>query len=189
MFELTGKLKDLSINYMTDKCTLTLAINETNELTKCFEQLNECDKVSILIDKYREQRSQNANKYMWTLCTKLADKLSNSGVKHTKEDVYRNAIKEIGVWQDDEIEPDKVKWRCAAWEQIGIGWLTERVDFSADGSKEVIRFYYGSSRYNSNQMHKLINNIVQDCEAMDIPTITPDEIANLISLWETERKK
>jgi hypothetical protein len=140
--------------------------------------------VRIDVNKMTEERSLNANNYMWALCSKLAEKLSNEKVKYVKEDIYRKEIKEAGIWADDEIEPEKVKWRCKAWEQIGTGWITERVDFSADGNKEVIRFYYGSSRYNKSQMQRLLNNLVQDCQAVGIETKTPDEIANLISLWE-----
>ena len=120
---------------------------------------------------------------MWKLCDLLAEKLSNDGVIHTKEDIYRDAIREIGVWRDEEIEPEDVKFRRTAWELIGTGWLTERVDFSADGEREIIRFYYGSSQYNKKQMAKLIDNIVQDCQAEGIETKTPEELAKLKALW------
>ena len=189
MYELTGKLKDLSIDYRSDKCTITITVNETNDLKACFEELCQCDKVSVKIDKYHEKRSLNANSYMWLLCTKLAEKRSKDGIKVTKEDVYRDEIRDLNIYRDDEIEPEMVQWRCTAWSKIGTGWFAERVDFTPDGNKEIIRFYFGSSLYNTKQMSKLIDNIVQDCEALGIPTKTPNEIANLLSLWETERMK
>ena len=43
--------------------------------------------------------------------------------------------------------------------------------------------YYGSSTYDTATMSRLINNIVADCEAVNIDTKTPSEIANLLSLW------
>ena len=189
MYELTGAIKDITIDFLSNKTNLILSINEKNVLLKCLDELKQCEKLSINIDKYKEKKSNAANNYMWAMCTKLAEKLSDGNTKYTKEDIYRNAIKDIGVWYDDEIEPEKVKWRCTAWSKIGIGWLTERVDFTPDGNKEVIRFYYGSSQYNTKQMSKLIDNIVQDCQAVGIETKTPDQIAELLSLWETERKK
>lgn len=183
MYELSGKIEQFSVDYGTKKGVLLLSINEMHDLINCYNELSQCDKVSVKIDKHREKRSLDANRYFWHLCGELAKHLSNEKVKYTKEDIYRKVIKESGVWADDEIEPEKVKWRCAAWGEIGTGWLTERVDFSQDGNKEIIRFYYGSSRYNSAQMSKLIDSIVQDCEAEGIPTKTPDEIANMLSLW------
>lgn len=183
MAELTGNIKGLNIDFASGKAMLTLEINEKWAVKQAYDDLISAEKLSIQIDKYRDKRTLEANRYMWKLCGELAEKLSDDKTKHTKESVYRKAIKEIGVWADDEIEPDKVQWRRTAWEQIGTGWITERVDFTADGSKEIIRFYYGSSRYNKKQMSRLIDNIVQDCEALGIQTKTPDEIERLKSLW------
>ncbi len=188
MYELSGRIKDFSLDFkMGGKLVLTLIINEKQSAMNLYDELHEAEKLSINIDKYREKRSLNANSYMWKLCGELAEVLSDEKVKHTKEDIYRDAIKEIGVWRDDEIEPEDVQWRRTAWEMLGTGWITERVDFTPDGEKEVIRFYYGSSQYNTKQMSRLIDNIVQDCEAVGIDTKTPDEIANLISLWGESR--
>lgn len=183
MYELTGKIKELSIDFRTNKAILSLLINEKQSAMNLFDKLNQEEKLSINISKYREKRSLNANGYMWTLCGELAKKMSNDKVMYTKEDIYRDAIKEVGVWYDDEIEPEKVQRRRKAWELIGTGWLTERVDFTADGEKEIIRFYYGSSQYNKKQMARLIDNIVQDCQAVGIETKTPEEIAKLKALW------
>ena len=187
-YELTGKIKDFQIDFVTNKANLTLAINEKNSLMNCFDEYSQCEKLSIVIDKYREKRSNQANNYMWALCTKIAEERSKDGVKITKDDVYREEISSLNVFYDDEIEPEKVKWRRTAWEKIGTGWITERVDFTPDGEKEVIRFYYGSSQYNKKQMARLIDNLVQDAEALGIPTKTPNEIANMLSLWEQEQR-
>ena len=189
MYELTGKIKDFSVDFITGKAILTLAINEKQSVINCFDELSQCEKLSVEIDEYREKRSLDANRYMWLLCGKLAEVMSKEGELYSKEDIYRKAIKESGVWCDDEVDPDKVAWRCAAWKQIGTGWFSERVDFTADGEKEVIRFYYGSSRYNSAQMSRLIDNIVHDCQAAGVETKTPAQIAELLSLWESQGKR
>ena len=183
MYELTGKIADMSIDFVTGKTKLLLELNEKQSAMNLYDNYHEEEKLSITIGKHREKRSREANNYMWLLCGKLAEALSDTKVKHTKEDIYRKAIKEIGVWIDDEVEPEKVKWRCAAWERLGTGWITERVDFTQDGNREIIRFYYGSSQYNTKQMSRLISNIVQDCEAVGIDVRTPEEIANMLSLW------
>lgn len=188
MYGLTGKIKDFSVDFISGKAILTLAINEKQDVINCFDELSQCEKLSIEIDKYRDIRSLEANRYMWALCGKLAEKLSNEGEHYTKDDIYRKAIRESGVWCDDEVEPEKVAWRSAAWSQIGTGWFSERVDFSADGERELIRFYYGSSRYNTKQMSRLIDGIVQDCKAEGIETKTPAQIAELLSLWESQKK-
>ena len=183
MYELSGTIKEVSVNFKGGNALLTLSIDQKYTALNCYDDLHGDKKLSIKIDKYSDKRSKDANRYFWHLCGELAEKLSEEKVKYTKEDIYLEAIKEVGIWYDDEIEPEKVKWRCTAWELIGTGWITERVDFTADGNKEIIRFYYGSSQYNKKQMAKLIDNVVQDCKALGIETRTPEEIAKLISLW------
>lgn len=182
MYELNGKIKELNIDFVTGKALLTLTLNQKQAAINCYDELKDKDKLTFKIGKYFESRTKDANRYFWALCEKIAEKMNT-----TKIEVYLNAIRDVGVFYDDEIEPDKVKWRCTAWEKIGTGWLTERVDFSADGNKEVIRFYYGSSSYNKKQMGRLIDNIVQDCKALGIETRTPDQLANLINLWEASK--
>ncbi len=182
MYELNGTIKELNIDFLTGKALLTLSVNQKQTAINCYDELHSKEKLSFQIGKYTESRTKDANRYFWALCEKLAE---NQNI--TKIEVYLNSIKDVGVFYDDEIELEKVQRRRKAWEMIGTGWLTERVDFSADGSKEVIRFYYGSSSYNKKQMSRLIDNVVQDCQALNIETRTPEQIANLISLWEASK--
>ena len=70
------------------------------------------------------------------------------------------------------------------WQMLGVGWPTELVDY--DGDKYVVRAYYGSSQYNTRQMSRIINAVVEDCKEQDIETLTPCEIARLIDRRDTE---
>lgn len=174
----------MSIDFRTRKPKLTLELNEEQTAKDMFDKLNGVPMLSIEIKKYRPKRSLNANAYLWELCGKLAEVLSDTKVKHTKEDIYRKAIKEIGVYKDFQgLSPTDAKTLRHAWEMLGTGWITEQVDYMPDGENVVIRCYYGSSQYNTKQMSRLIDNIVQDCQAVGIETKTPDEIARLKSLW------
>lgn len=190
MYELSGQIKDLSFDFRTGQANLTLSINEKQETMNMFDELREAEKLTIKIDKYRKKRSLNANAYFWKLCGDLAEKLSDEKVTYTKEEIYLKSIKEIGVYKDFEnLSPSDARTLRHAWEMLGTGWITEQVDFMPDGVNAVVRCYYGSSQYNTKQMSRLIDNIVQDCEAVGIDTKTPDEIANMLSLWGEELKK
>ena len=182
MYELDGNIKDFNIDFLTGKALLTLAVNQKQSAINCWDELKSRDKLTFKIGRYTESRTKDANRYFWALCEKLAEKLET-----TKIDVYLNSIKDVGVFYDDEIEVEKVQRRRKAWEMIGTGWITERVDFSADGNREVIRFYYGSSSYNKKQMSRLIDNVVQDCKEQGIETRTPEQLAELVSLWEASK--
>lgn len=182
MFELNGKIKELNIDFLTGKALLTLSVNQKQTAINCFDELKDKEKLTFKIGRFTESRTNDANRYFWALCEKLAEKLNS-----TKIDIYLNSIREVGLFYDDEIEPEKVQRRRKAWEMIGTGWLTERVDFSADNTKEVIRFYYGSSSYNKKQMSRLIDNVVQDCKEQGIETKTERELSLLKERWQNEK--
>lgn len=87
----------------------------------------------------------------------------------------------MGVYKDFHLPPDEAKTFRTAWAQLGTGWLTEQVD--DDGPLLVVRAYYGSSRYNTKQMSRLIDSLMQDCEAVGICTISDSEKALLLDDW------
>ena len=186
MIELTGKILDMSLDFMSGKPKLTLELNGQQAAKYLYDELHQEEKLSIKFSKYRKKRSLDSNSYCWVLCDRLAKKLSDTTkVKHTKEDIYRNAVRECGISKDfKDLTQTDAKTIRHAWEMLGTGWLTEQVDFMPDGNNVVIRCYYGSSTYNTKQMSRLIDNLVQDCQAVGIPTETPEEINNMLSLWK-----
>jgi hypothetical protein len=141
--------------------------------------MNGCEKLSIEIKPYRARRSLDANAYAWVLMDKLAEKLNES-----KENVYREFIKNIGGNSEIVCVKNSALDRLRdGWSKNGIGWQTDTFDSKIEGCTNVI-LYYGSSTYDTAQMSRLIDNVVQDCQAVGIETRTPDEIANMLSLWD-----
>lgn len=128
---------------------------------------------------HEEKRSLTANSYMWVLCDKLAEKTYT-----TKEDIYREAIRNVGLWKDFHLAPDEAKTFVRAWEMLGTGWITEQLDYARDGNSLVIRAYYGSSKYNSRQMARLIDHLVEECKEQDIETMPPDKLNSLLEAWD-----
>lgn len=128
------------------------------------------------LKRMRKHRSKNANDMCWAMCERLAQE---TGLN--KEQVYRDAISKVGVFKDFHLPPDEAKTFRAAWEQLGTGWVTEQVD--DDGPLLVIRAYYGSSRYNTKQMSRLIDSLMQDCEAVGICTMSEKERSLLLDDW------
>lgn len=178
MFDVTGKIKDFSVDFVTGKANITFSINEKNDVIKCFDELSQCEKLSIKIAKYRKKRSLNANSYFWLLCGKLSEKM---GIP--KIDIYREYIRNIGVFRMVEINEKAVDTLITAWQLNGIGWLAERVDKSKIDGFVIVCLYYGSSTYNTQQMSLLIDNVVQDCKEQGIETLTPTELETLKTEW------
>lgn len=176
---LSGKIVGANIGFMSKKPQLTLEINEINDFKQLVDDMNGFEKLSVEIKPFRERRSLDANAYFFVLADKLAEKLST-----TKEEIYKNAIKEIGgVSETVCVKNQAVERLCEGWCQNGIGWQTDTFPSKLEGCTNVI-LYYGSSTYDTAQMSRLIDNIVQDCKAVGIETRTPDEIASLLSMWE-----
>lgn len=136
-------------------------------------------KYIIEVKQYRNKRSLDANAYCWVLIGKLAEK---TGYK--KSDIYRNAIKEIGGNSETVCVQDKaVDKLCRGWEHNGEGWQTQTSPSKIDGCTNVI-LYYGSSVYDTKQMSRLIDSIVEDCRAVGIETMTPRELEALKEAWK-----
>ena len=176
---MTGHLKDMARSRDGKEWIVTFSTPEN--FSEAYDELVG-DEVSIEIRKARKQRSLDANAYCWVLIDKIAEK---TGLR--KVDVYRNAIREIGGVSDTICVMDKAVDRLrVGWEKNGIGWQTETMPSKVSGCTNVI-LYYGSSSYDSRQMASLIDSLIQDAEALGIPTITDKEADRLIGKWRDEK--
>ena len=177
--KLTGRILNASIDFLTGKPQMLLELNEKNDFKDCYDELNKVEKLSIEIKKYHPKRSLDANAYMWTLLDKLSEKLNIP-----KIELYRESIRDIGGNSEVICVPDsaleKVKF---GWEHNGLGWLTETFPSKIEKCTNVI-LYCGSSVYDTAQMSRLIDTIVQECKEQGIQTETPEQIALMTSMWE-----
>jgi hypothetical protein len=176
--KVSGKIVGANIDFRTGKPTISFEVNEKNDFKLLVDEMRNVEKLSIEVKPFRARRSLDANAYFFVLADKLAAKLNIS-----KEEVYRNAIKHIGgVSEIVCVKNEAVERLCEGWSKNGLGWQTDTFPSKIDGCTNVI-LYYGSSTYDSKQMKMLISNIQQDCEAVGIEIKTPQEIANMLSLW------
>lgn len=167
-----------------DGFALQLYVKNKQAVLQFLQRMQEKRTYTAELKEYRKRRSLDANAYLWVLCEKLALERSKDDLENpvTKGEVYREHIAEYGIWRDEWQPEEAAKTFCAAWEMLGDGWVTKRVDFK-NGLVQT-RYYYGSSRYNTKQMSRLIDGLVQDCKALNIETMTPDEQARLLARWE-----
>ena len=135
---------------------------------------------SLEVKEYRRKRSLDANAYAWVLIHKLAE-----AMKLTPVEVYREAIRNVG----NNFTPVCVREQDVAqfiqnWERNGLGWVVENLGMSQVRGCRNLAAYHGSSCYTSDQMAVLIENLVQDCKALDIETLTPDKLSLLKEAWK-----
>ena len=121
----------------------------------------------------RKKRSKKANAYFWELLQQLCEEMNLDVIKE-----YRSRVKELGIFKQWELDNENVPTFVHLWEDRGIAWFTEKVE--EIGNKTIINAYYGSSSYNSKQMSRLIDNLVQDCHSVGIKTLEDIEIEEMI---------
>lgn len=127
----------------------------------------------------KRKRSTDANAYCWVLLDRLSAVLGVS-----KTELYQRYIREVGGVSDVVCVKDKAVERLVeSWESKGIGWQTETFPSKIEGCTNVI-LYYGSSTYDTKQMSRLIDLIVQDCGSVGIETKSPEEVRSLLEEWE-----
>lgn len=131
----------------------------------------------------KPKRSLSANDYCWKLCTTIAE-----AIRSTKEDIYRDAIKDVGIYRDFHgILPEDAKTLVTAWKRQGTGWIAEQLDYEPDGEHVVIRAYYGSSVYSTKQMSRLIDWLVTEAKELGLETRPSEEINALLESWNEKR--
>lgn len=177
MHELTGKIVGVSFS-IEGMPLVSLQLNERKCAMAMLDELKKHEKLTVKLSEFKNKRSLDANAYCWVLIGKIAEKTNIP-----KEEVYRNAIRGIGGNYDVVCVQDKALHSlCSAWARNGIGWLTDTVPSKLDGCTNVM-LYYGSSTYDVEQMSRLIENILQDCNALGIETKSQAEIDSLLTSW------
>ena len=78
------------------------------------------DLTGYVIEIVKPQRSDQANRYMWELIGEIADR---SGVN--RNDIYRQAVREAGSYQDVYVRTDSVQTYINVWTRQGIGWFVD----------------------------------------------------------------
>lgn len=129
------------------------------------------------IKEHKVKRSLNANAYCWVLLNKIADV-----IKSTKEEVYREYIRNKGIFRVITMNKEAANTFIKVWEEKGLGWVCDTSESKFEGMIDVIA-YYGTSSYNTKQMAYFIDYVVEEAKNLEIETLTPDEIERLKNLW------
>lgn len=176
----TGTITDLSIDFNTKKAKITLLLD--GDIIEAVEKLKSEQKLNISLKKYSKKRSLTANGYCWELCDKIAKELCKDGAILTKEDIYKEAILQVGTFDTVRIDEKAYLHFKKIWESNGIGFLVQEID-RKDEQVELL-CYYGSSTYDSKEMSLLIDVIINLAKMLGIETRPEKEIKNLLESWE-----
>ena len=142
------------------------------------EELMDKD-IRLTLKQWHNRRSLNANAYFHVLCDKLADAMHMSKPRMKNLLLFRYGQKA----RDKEGRIALIKTNADEDE------LLEREDFhcwpiqsAKDGTPQYVLL--GHSRlYDTKEMSVLIDGVVEDCKAVGISTLTPNEIEEMKQKW------
>lgn len=142
----------------------------------------------VEIKRKVKRRSLNANAYAWVLCDKIARELSKNGYI-SKNDVYKRVLIECGAFTYIPVKNAAVDRFIEIWHGHGLGWHAEDAGPAKTEVYTIIRAYHGSSVYTVNEMRRLIDALVDECNQLNIPIENNDYINSIIQEWENEQTK
>ena len=112
-------------------------------------------------EKEKKPRSNDQNRLMWELCQRIAEALD---IK--RNEVYREIIRDYCDYVTVRVSRADAVLVANEWQAKGIGWISECE--SADGDDLVLRLYQGSSTYDTAQMTRVINALMDECKTLGI---------------------
>lgn len=174
--KLKGKIKDINVDFNTNNLIVSIETAE-KEKGKLIDELKEKE-LSIELKQYRKKRSLDANGYLWVLCDEIAKVLNT-----TKEKVYKKSVHEVGVFDYIMLTNNAVDTFIQNWETKGLGWFCEKMDKCKIEKCTKLMVYYGSSTYDTKEMARLIDYVVEEAKEIGVDTRTPEEIENMKNLW------
>lgn len=178
--ETTGIIVNTDTDVSTRKLKISLLLDTNNK--DVVEQLKSENKLTIELKKWRQKRSLDANSYCWVLCDKIAKELCKDGTIVTKEDVYKDAILQIGSFEPFIVQEKTLDNFKRIWEKQGLGFLVQEVSRKDKCIK--VNCYYGSSTYDTKEMSLLIESLVELAKTLHIETKPQNEIDSLLKEWD-----
>ena len=177
--EATGKLHSVNRDWQTGKIIISFELNE--EPKEAINKLTLCEKLCIIAKKFRQKRSLDANAYCWVLMTKIAEVIDSS-----KDEVYEDMLQKYGfLYQDDEgYIPVTVK-AGVDMSKIQGHWKF----YKSNGKFDSYLMIKGTSEYDSAEMAKFIDRIIEEAKELGIETLTPAELERMKAEWNPYCRK
>ena len=169
---------------------VTLEVNDKNNAL--ISQINAHKELfntelDVSVDKSRKRRSIEHNRLFWDMCNYLAEHINDPLI--TANEIYRNLIAEYGVSTIYPVPDEILEMTIRVWEERGEGWLTQTLRKSKlEGNYTNVKFYFGSSVYNSKQFWKLVEGLKSKCKEFDLDVSMYDKQMQA-SLAEMEKRE
>ena len=143
----------------------------------CLKYLIDAPDGNYEVKEHRERRSLSQNSYYWVLITKLSAVLTQrNAVTHNLmlRDYGQIEVmngRAVNVIIPDSEDADK---KALQAETFHIKPTSQVIN----GFRNYV-LLRGSSTYNSDEMSKLLNGLITECQSVGIETLPPDELKRM----------
>lgn len=170
------------ITRQVDDIFLSFPVLDRDELREAQGIVNKwrgfTKKLEMTVKVFRKPRSNDANGYMWVLCKAIAEAIQSS-----KEDVYRSIIRDYGQFETITLPSDRAQVFANGWGRSEgkdhIGWFCD-IQENYDDTSTVL-CYYGSSSYDTQQMHVILDALIQECDDLGLDVQISDSVRGLLN--------
>lgn len=162
-------------DWATGQLQITFSVNEQSVINE-IDDIKDCERLSITAKKWRQKRSLDANSYCWTIISKIAEKINSS-----KDEVYEEMLQKYGYFYQDEEGYISITVKA----EVDMSKIAGHWKFlKTNGKFTSYLMIKGSSEYDSRQMAKFIDCIVEEAKLLGIETMTPAELERIKAAWQ-----
>lgn len=177
--DLTGTFRGLMQDWKSHKFLISVEVNEDMSHINVGELQNR--ELDITLEEHKEKRSLSANAYFHVLNGKLADKLRISKPRMKNILLYRYGQAEMidgaEATMHSNVPPSKIL------EQEELHCFPIGTDYEG---LTIYRIQRNSRTYNSLEFSILLDGVIDECKENGIETMTPEQVAHLLKLWEEQ---
>lgn len=153
-------------------CLKPFLVTENRFLDAIIQKIKS-GRYEFLLRRKKKKKSLSANAYMWVLCDEIARILQS-----TKDEVYKQAVANVGVFFPLSCESAAFARARAVWESQGAGFFCNITREQAGHTE--FNAYVGSSQYTQEELSRLIEELVAEAENLGIDTRASRECRALI---------
>lgn len=177
MIEGKGQVVSIANDFINSKVHITVALSGISDET--LSEIKKDIEYSVVIKRAVKKRSLNANAYMWVLLDKIAH---HPEVLSTKDEVYEEIIQKDAPLFEDENGYITITVKTEV-DMTRIAGHWRRCGKSKDGKWISYIMTKGSSEFDTQEMSKFLDLVIEEAKRLGIQTETPEEIARMKEQW------
>lgn len=168
--EFKAKLEDIPLKVKDGHYVLSFNLGDNPHIAyDVYEQYMNAP-VKVEIKKYKEKRSDEANRMFWKCISLLAD-----AMQMDNWEMYLREIKKYGKYTSLFIRKDALEDFRKLWREVEI--VGEKIDQEGIEYLEVLCFY-GSSKYDTKEFSRLLSGVIDDMKEIGLDTEFLDKPQN-----------